>query len=72
MTFRKLKKCPYCSGDVRLMNHGGLYYVDCGRYACDRVLITYYETPEEAITGWNECEAERRGNEGKGELCRKD
>lgn len=66
MTFRKLKKCPYCSGEVKLMKLGSLYYVDCGRYACDRVLITYYETPEKAITGWNECEAERRGNEGKG------
>lgn len=72
MTFRKLKKCPYCGNEVRLMNHGGLYYVSCNRYACDRVIVTYYDSADKAVTGWNECEAERRGNEGKCELCWED
>lgn len=51
----KLKPCPYCGNPnvkiVRKLKY--LYYVDCGAYACNRSLIYYYESEEDAVKGWN-------------------
>lgn len=53
----KLKPCPYCGNKrvkVRCSAFRGLWYVDCGRYLCNRIKIEEYPDKELAIKEWNE------------------
>lgn len=57
----KLKPCPYCGNkNVSLTNWGGLYAVECFRYACNRQEARYYSSAEEALKGWEDEISERQ------------
>lgn len=58
MTFQKLKPCPWCGRPTKLINYGDLYFVTCDDATnkwmnCGRVVTTYYQSIEDAVTGWN-------------------
>lgn len=62
-----LEECPWC-GNKEVFLDGDrssgepLYYVDYPTWACNRLQVDFYETPEEAIEEWNSIE--RRGEDG--------
>lgn len=51
-----LKPCPYCgnTGPMLYKQNNGLFYVQCGRYLCDRKFTKYFTNKDECIKKWNE------------------
>ena len=63
----ELLPCPYCGNEnvtLEFNRFRGFYYIDCGRYACNRTVILGYSTKEEAIEEWNKFSRNRRANGG--------
>ena len=53
----KLKPCPYCGNKkvkLRCDPFRGLYYVDCGRYFCNRIEVSGYPSRSLTAKAWNE------------------
>jgi hypothetical protein len=47
----KLKRCPFCGGEVAMNQDDDGYYVSCSKDGC--VVMTNSYTEEEAIEVWN-------------------
>lgn len=54
----RLKPCPWCGSPVRVVTGFGLYAVSCERFYCDREMVTFFETEQEAVDAWNRGECD--------------
>ena len=51
-----LKPCPYCGNENPVLKKVPMvsrYYVECESYCCNRIIVRYFDRPEDAVESWN-------------------
>lgn len=58
----KIEPCKFCGNPAPVLyRKGGAYFINCGRYLCDKRLTLYSWNKTELINKWNDANIDTKG-----------